>query len=392
MSCFKYFYFFIFIFLFSGTQKYFYAVPDNLFFFLFNSNLSLSFSFFFLLSLTGTLRVGVSLDKCTDMGPLVDERQYNDVMHHINRAKEEGSIVYQAITEEQLPKRADGSKGLWIPPTLITNCNSTSTAVQEEIFGPVLVAQSFRTAKEGIKLANNTRYGLGASVWTEKMNMALEVALSIKAGTVWINGHNMFDAASGFGGYRESGFGRDGGKEGLYEYVKPIWMERPRPVLVQPEVTRGAEEGGGGWSVKIPNFGSTTPARPVLPRSVGTSSGSGGKGKKKSSSSSSSAPIAGGGPVTVVPSPINFHMLRDVDEDGDDDVESATRSMVVSGGMPKIDRTPKVFYGGKQVRFCTSSLFFCYFFSLLLPSSHTHTTHNKNLYFYIILFSSPALF
>ena len=99
MSCFKYFYFFIFIFLFSGTQKYFYAVPDNLFFFLFNSNLSLSFSFFFLLSLTGTLRVGVSLDKCTDMGPLVDERQYNDVMHHINRAKEEGSIVYQAITD-----------------------------------------------------------------------------------------------------------------------------------------------------------------------------------------------------------------------------------------------------------------------------------------------------
>jgi len=332
------------------------------------------------------------------MGPLVDERQYNDVMHHINRAKEEGSIVYQAITEEQLPKRADGSKGLWIPPTLITNCNSTSTAVQEEIFGPVLVAQSFRTAKEGIKLANNTRYGLGASVWTEKMNMALEVALSIKAGTVWINGHNMFDAASGFGGYRESGFGRDGGKEGLYEYVKPIWMERPRPVLVQPEVTRGAEEGGGGWSVKIPNFGSTTPARPVLPRSVGTSSsGSGGKGKKKSSSSSSSAPMAGGGPVTVVPSPMNFHMLRDVDEDGDDDVESATRSMVVSGGMPKIDRTPKVFYGGKQVR-CVFFIFlyfifiFFIFFFTLAPKL-THTQHTTQTYiFFIVLFFSPVLF
>ena len=298
-----------------------------------------------------TLRVGNSLDKCTDMGPLVDQRQYDDVMHHINQAKKEGAVVHQALSESELPKRPDGSKGLWIPPTLITNINSTSTAVQEEIFGPVLVAMSFRTAKEGIALANNTRYGLGASVWTEKLNCALEVALSIKAGTVWVNGHNMFDAASGFGGYRESGFGRDGGKEGLYEYVRPIWKDRPRPQLKKAEVSRGAEEGGGGWSVKIPDFGNTVPARPVLPASVGSSTSSSSSSAAATSSSSSE----GSGPVSVSASPLRFHLARP-DEDSDNESSSMDgkgreiRSMVVSGGMPKIDRTPKVFYGGKQKR------------------------------------------
>ena len=81
------------------------------------------------------------------------------------------------------------------------------------MFGPVLTVLTFRTAKEGIALANNTNYGLAGSVWTENLSLALEVALSIKAGSLWVNGHNMFDAAAGFGGYRESGFGRDGGKE-----------------------------------------------------------------------------------------------------------------------------------------------------------------------------------
>ena len=167
----------------------------------------------------------------------------------LERARAEGATVFQAVGPADLPARPDGSPGLWVAPTLVTNVNTTSTIVQEEVFGPVLVAMSFRTAKEGIKLANNTRYGLGASVWTEKLNMALEVALSIKAGTVWVNGHNMFDAAAGFVGYRESGFGRDGGKEGLFEYIKPKWQQRVRMEL------DGAEKG----------FGATTPGRPVNP-------------------------------------------------------------------------------------------------------------------------------
>ncbi len=276
-----------------------------------------------------TLRLGPSLDKCTDMGPLVDQRQFDDVTHHIERARAEGATVFQAVGPADLPARPDGSPGLWVAPTLVTNVNTTSTIVQEEVFGPVLVAMSFRTAKEGIKLANNTRYGLGASVWTEKLNMALEVALSIKAGTVWVNGHNMFDAAAGFGGYRESGFGRDGGKEGLYEYVRPAWKARPRPQLSAAAVTRGAEEGGGGWSVAIPEFGKTVPARPTLPTMAGSSSSS-------SSSSSSAAPASG--PLSVVASPMRFHQIAS--GDGSD----------AQNGMPKIDRTLKVFYGGRQKR------------------------------------------
>jgi aldehyde dehydrogenase (NAD+) len=94
--------------------------------------------------------------------------------------------------------------------------------VQEEIFGPVLVAMTFRTHSESVKLANNSRYGLAASIWTENINLALDIAPKIKAGTVWINCTNVFDAASGFGGYRESGFGREGGREGLYEYVQRV--------------------------------------------------------------------------------------------------------------------------------------------------------------------------
>jgi aldehyde dehydrogenase (NAD+) len=117
---------------------------------------------------------------------------------------------------------------MFYPPTLLTNVTSIKKA-QEEIFGPVLVAMTFRTPAEAIELANNTRYGLAASVWSENINLALEAAHKIKAGTIWVNSTNLFDAASGFGGYRESGYGREGGKEGLMEYVRPMWQQRPRP-------------------------------------------------------------------------------------------------------------------------------------------------------------------
>ncbi|XP_053307658.1 aldehyde dehydrogenase family 16 member A1 [Spea bombifrons] len=168
------------------------------------------------------LRLGDSLDKTIDVGALVDETQKKTITEFVEEARAEGAEIFQASCP--VPK-----KGLFYPPTLITGVDTTSRCVREEIFGPVLVAMSFRTAKEAIALANNTPYGLAASVWTENLPLALEVALSIKAGTVWVNGHNMFDAAAGFGGYKESGFGRDGGKEGLYEYVRPSWENRPRP-------------------------------------------------------------------------------------------------------------------------------------------------------------------
>jgi len=192
------------------------------------------------------LRLSDSLDKSTDIGAIVDPAQRKDVIRYVDIARAEGADVYQACA--CIP-----NKGCFYPPTLITNVDSTSTVVQEEIFGPVLVVMTFRTPKEAITLANNTRYGLGSSVWTENLSLALEVSLSIKAGTCWVNSHNLFDAAAGFGGYRQSGFGRDGGKEGLYEYVKPRWMGRPRPVIKDSTAP----------------FGATVPQAPLNPNKSG---------------------------------------------------------------------------------------------------------------------------
>mgnify|MGYP006192835899 CR=1 FL=1 len=113
-------------------------------------------------------------------------------------------------------------EGCFYPPTLITGLNAASRLMQEEIFGPVLVSMTFRTPSEAVELANNTRYGLAASIWTENVNLALDMAPKIKAGVVWVNATNLFDAAAGFGGVRESGFGREGGWEGLMAYLRPV--------------------------------------------------------------------------------------------------------------------------------------------------------------------------
>jgi aldehyde dehydrogenase (NAD+) len=121
------------------------------------------------------------------------------------------------------PSWACPTEGYFYPPTLFTDVSPAATIAQVEIFGPVLVSMTFRTPKEAVELANNTPYGLAASVWTENINLALDVAPKLKAGVVWVNCTNMFDAASGFGGYRESGFGREGGREGMFEYLKADW-------------------------------------------------------------------------------------------------------------------------------------------------------------------------
>ena len=118
--------------------------------------------------------------------------------------------------------------GLYFPPTLVTGISPASILAQEEIFGPVLVSMTFRTQDEALALANNSRYGLAASVWSENINVTLDAAARLKAGVVWVNSTNLFDAAAGFGGYRESGFGREGGREGLYEYLAPLMGKRPQ--------------------------------------------------------------------------------------------------------------------------------------------------------------------
>jgi aldehyde dehydrogenase (NAD+) len=160
------------------------------------------------------LRVGDSLDKSIDMGAIVDKVQLKTISDLVEKGVKEGSELFQ-------PDMVCPTEGYFYPPTLFPDVSPSASIAQEEIFGPVLVAMSFRTHSEAVALANNTRYGLAASIWTENINLALDIAPKIKAGTVWINCTNVFDAASGFGGYRESGFGREGGLEGLYEYLKP---------------------------------------------------------------------------------------------------------------------------------------------------------------------------
>lgn len=159
------------------------------------------------------LRIGNALDKGIDLGAIVAPIQLKTIEELVQKGVDEGADLWQPSWE--CPK-----DGWFYPPSLFTNVAPASVIAQEEIFGPVLVAMSFRTPAEAVKLANNTRYGLAASLWTENINLALDIAPKIKAGTIWINCTNVFDAASGFGGYRESGFGREGGMEGLIEYGK----------------------------------------------------------------------------------------------------------------------------------------------------------------------------
>ncbi len=172
-----------------------------------------------------TLRMGDSLDKCIDIGAVVDPIQLRTIDALVQKGKDEGNACWQ-------PSWKCPENGCFYPPTLFTDVPPSSIIAQEEIFGPVLIAMSFRSHQEAVKLANNTRFGLAASIWTENINLALDLAPQIKAGTVWINCSNMFDAASGFGGYRESGFGREGGSEGLHEYGKPAYLASLPPVPV----------------------------------------------------------------------------------------------------------------------------------------------------------------
>src|SRR4051812_46109100 len=213
------------------------------------------------------LRLGRPLDKAVDMGAIVAPVQLERIRGLVQQGVDEGATMWQ-------PSWACPQDGCFYPPTLFTDVQPSSTIAQVEIFGPVLVAMTFRTPSESVELANNTPYGLAASVWTENINLALDVAPKIKAGVVWINSTNLFDASAGFGGYRESGFGREGGREGMWEYV-----------------TRTSEREG---------------ARGAPP---------------KSNDASTSAP--------------HHHP------------SSTNRS---NSSLPAIDRTPKLFIGGKQAR------------------------------------------
>jgi len=170
-----------------------------------------------------TLRVGAPLDKAIDIGAIVARVQLERIDRMVKQGVAEGATCWQ-------PELLMPTRGLYYKPTLLSNVHPTSIVAQQEIFGPVLAAMTFRTPREAVELANNTVYGLAASVWSESINVALHVSAQLKAGVVWVNSTNLFDAACGFGGYRESGYGREGGREGLLEYLEPAWF-RKAPAL-----------------------------------------------------------------------------------------------------------------------------------------------------------------
>ncbi len=165
-----------------------------------------------------SLRIGPPLDKAIDIGPIVARVQLDRIRRLVDQGVAEGATCWQ-------PQVALPSLGFYYPPTLLSNVHPTSIVAQQEIFGPVLATMTFRTPKEAVELANNTVYGLAACVWSESINVALHTAAQLKAGVVWVNCTNLFDASCGFGGYRESGYGREGGREGLIEYLEPKWFK-----------------------------------------------------------------------------------------------------------------------------------------------------------------------
>jgi aldehyde dehydrogenase (NAD+) len=190
-----------------------------------------------------TLRLGSPLDKGVDMGAIVAPVQLERIRSLVAAGTAEGAEMWQ-------PTWACPQEGCFYPPTLFTNVQPSSTIAQVEIFGPVLVAMTFRTPSEAVALANNTTYGLAASVWSESINLALDIAPKIKAGVVWINSTNLFDAAAGFGGYRESGFGREGGREGMYEYLVADRLSETDDLAAGRAARAASKSTRGGGSVR----------------------------------------------------------------------------------------------------------------------------------------------
>ena len=184
-----------------------------------------------------TLRIGAPLDKAIDIGAIVARVQLERIQRMVEQGVAEGATCWQP--QVTLPAR-----GFFYPPTLLSNVHPTSIVAQEEIFGPVLATMTFRTPREAVELANNTVYGLASCVWSENINVALHVAAQLKAGVVWVNCTNLFDASCGFGGYRESGFGREGGREGLLEYLEPSWFKNAAklPAVYSPAIIEVEDE------------------------------------------------------------------------------------------------------------------------------------------------------
>jgi aldehyde dehydrogenase (NAD+) len=248
-----------------------------------------------------TLRMGDPLDKSVDMGAIVAPVQLERIRDLVEKGREEGATVWQ-------PSWSAPEEGWFYPPTLCTDVQPAGTLARVEIFGPVVALLTFRTPDEAVALANDTRYGLAASVWSEDVNVALDVAPRIKAGTVWINCTNLFDAASGFGGYRESGFGREGGREGLWEYV----------------TTLGPDE------VEV---GEAGPAPRAVPAEEMAPGGAAGEALRTDAAA----------PVSAAPDATH-------PGDGSEEVREGGDGGSAPPSLAPLDRTAKLYIGGRQTR------------------------------------------
>jgi aldehyde dehydrogenase (NAD+) len=251
-----------------------------------------------------TLRVGPPLDKSIDIGAIIARVQLDRIQRLVDQGVAEGATCWQ-------PSIPMPSRGLYFPPTLLSNVHPTSIVAQQEIFGPVLAAMTFRTPSEAVELANNTVYGLAACVWSESINVSLHIASQLKAGVVWVNCTNLFDASCGFGGYRESGFGREGGREGLQEYLEPSWFKHAPPLHPRtPAIDQPSSASSAG----------TATQETALPSPGGPSSFPGGRSFSSD----------------IQPSTLNGALAPEA--------QTASRS------TPEIDRTVKLFIAGKQAR------------------------------------------
>ena len=265
-----------------------------------------------------TLRVGPPLDKSIDIGAIIARVQLDRIQRLVDQGVAEGATCWQ-------PNIPMPSRGLYFPPTLLSNVHPTSVVAQQEIFGPVLAAMTFRTPTEAVELANNTVYGLAACVWSESINVSLHIASQLKAGVVWVNCTNLFDASCGFGGYRESGYGREGGREGLLEYLEPTWFKHAPPL--QPR-TPAMGQPSNTLPAGIPTQ-ETVPHSPVEWESSPAGPGF-------SPAGPSSSPGGRSFSSDIQPSTLNGAL--------------APEAHTNSATTPEIDRTVKLFIAGKQAR------------------------------------------
>ena len=206
------------------------------------------------------LRMGDPLDKAIDIGAIVDPVQIKSIEARVEEGVASGAQLWQPSWAKAKP-----AKGCFYPPTVFTGVQPASRLAQEEVFGPVIACMNFRTPGEAVELANNSRYGLAASVWSQSLDIAFDTAKRLKAGIVWINSTNLFDASASFGGYRESGFGREGGREGMMEYLVPAWAKKARALSVQTAMPEPLPQGNGsgtGLDRTMKNYIGGAQARP----------------------------------------------------------------------------------------------------------------------------------